>query len=83
MSNKNNKPKDPSFESFLQSNLKAKSKARKKKNKPNIKPKNFVEGSKAPLVKKRGGGTFDMEIKIPKEMVTQGVMYGYKKGGQV
>ena len=83
MSNKKNKPKDPSFESFLQSNLKAKTEARKKKNKPNIKPENFVEGPKAPPVKKRGGGTFDMEIKIPKEMVTQGVMYGYKKGGQV
>tara|TARA_R100000008_G_C3561917_1_gene156732 strand:+ start:928 stop:1287 length:360 start_codon:yes stop_codon:yes gene_type:complete len=34
-------------------------------------------------VSKRGGGTFDMEIKIPKDMVNQGVMYGYKKGGQV
>ncbi len=34
-------------------------------------------------VNKRDGGTFDMEIKIPKEMVNQGIMYGYKKGGQV
>ena len=83
MSDKKKKPKDPSFESFLRSNLQAKTKEREKKNKPNIKPKNFVEGPKAPPVKKRGGGTFDMEIKIPKEMVTQGVMYGYKKGGQV
>jgi hypothetical protein len=44
--------------------------------KPKPKPKNKK-------IKKRGGGTFNMEIKIPKEMVTQGVMYGYKKGGQV
>lgn len=83
MSNKKNKPKDPSFESFLRSNLQNKTKERKKKNKPNIKPKNFVEGPKAPPVNKRAGGTFDMEIKIPKDMVNQGVMYGYKKGGQV
>ena len=40
-------------------------------------------GVKMKPVKKRAGGTFDMEIKIPKEMVTQGIMYGYKKGGQV
>ena len=45
---------------------------------PRSKPK-----PKKKKVSKRGGGTFDMEIKIPKEMVTQGVMYGYKKGGQV
>ena len=32
---------------------------------------------------KRGGGDFNIEMKIPKEMVNQGVMYGYKKGGQV
>ena len=31
----------------------------------------------------KGGGDFDIELKIPKEMVNQGVMYGYKKGGQV
>ena len=43
-----------------------------KKNKP-----------KKKKVNKRAGGTFDMEIKIPKDMVNQGVMYGYKKGGQV
>ena len=83
MSKHNKKSKDPSFESFLQSNLKAKTTARQKKNKPNIKPENFVECPKAPPIKKRSGGTFDMEIKIPKEMVNQGVMYGYKKGGQV
>tara|TARA_R100001163_G_C4961208_1_gene124955 strand:+ start:313 stop:561 length:249 start_codon:yes stop_codon:yes gene_type:complete len=40
-------------------------------------------GVKMKKVSKRGGGTFDMEIKIPKDMVNQGVMYGYKKGGQV
>jgi len=45
---------------------------------PRPKPK-----PKKKKVSKRGGGTFDMEIKIPKDMVNQGVMYGYKKGGQV
>ena len=49
---------------------------------PKPKPKN-KKINKREKINKRGGGTFDMEIKIPKEMVTQGVMYGYKKGGQV
>jgi hypothetical protein len=34
-------------------------------------------------INKRGGGDFNIEMKIPKEMVNQGVMYGYKKGGQI
>ena len=34
-------------------------------------------------ISKRGGGDFNIEMKIPKEMVNQGIMYGYKKGGQV
>jgi len=34
-------------------------------------------------ISKRGGGDFNIEMKIPKDMVNQGVMYGYKKGGQV
>lgn len=34
-------------------------------------------------IKKRGGGDFNIEMKIPKDMVNQGVMYGYKKGGQI
>ena len=34
-------------------------------------------------IKKRGGGDFNIEMKIPRDMVNQGVMYGYKKGGQV
>ena len=49
----------------------------------NIVGKKDKPKSKKKKVNKRAGGTFDMEIKIPKEMVTQGVMYGYKKGGQV
>ena len=43
-------------------------------------------GSNPKKIKKwnlKGGGDFDIELKIPKEMVNQGVMYGYKKGGQV
>jgi len=34
-------------------------------------------------INKRNGGDFNIEMKIPKDMVNQGVMYGYKKGGQV
>ena len=34
-------------------------------------------------INKRGGGDFNIEMKIPKDMVNQGVMYGYKKGGQI
>jgi hypothetical protein len=34
-------------------------------------------------VSKRGGGDFNIEMKIPKELVNRGVMYGYKKGGQI
>ena len=34
-------------------------------------------------VSKRGGGDFNIKMKIPKDMVNQGVMYGYKKGGQI
>ena len=33
-------------------------------------------------INKRGGGDFNIEMKIPKDMVNQGIMYGYKKGGQ-
>jgi len=43
---------------------------------PKPKPKNKK-------INKRGGGNFKIEMKIPKDMVNQGVMYGYKKGGQV
>ena len=39
--------------------------------------------NKKKTVSKRGGGDFNIEMKIPKEMVNQGVLYGYKKGGQV
>ena len=34
-------------------------------------------------INKRGGGDFNIEMKIPKDMVNQGIMYGYKKGGQI
>jgi len=34
-------------------------------------------------INKRGGGDFNIKMKIPKDMVNQGVMYGYKKGGQI
>tara|TARA_R100001369_G_scaffold47089_1_gene73525 strand:+ start:73 stop:273 length:201 start_codon:yes stop_codon:yes gene_type:complete len=34
-------------------------------------------------INKRGGGDFNIEMKIPKDMVNKGVMYGYKSGGQV
>mgnify|MGYP003113576375 CR=1 FL=1 len=40
-------------------------------------------GPKLKKVSKRGGGDFNIEMKIPKELVNQGVMYGYKKGGQI
>ena len=34
-------------------------------------------------ISKRDGGDFNIEMKIPKDMVNKGVMYGYKAGGQV
>jgi len=47
----------------------------------NIKDK--PKKKKMKKINKRGGGDFNIEMKIPKDMVNQGVMYGYKKGGQV
>ena len=44
---------------------------------------NIKDKPKKKKIKKRGGGDFNIEMKIPKDMVNQGVMYGYKKGGQV
>ena len=46
---------------------------------PKVKPKK----KKMKNINKRGGGDFNIEMKIPKDMVNQGVMYGYKKGGQI
>ena len=46
---------------------------------PKVKPKK----KKLKKINKRGGGDFNIEMKIPKDMVNQGVMYGYKKGGQI
>ncbi len=43
----------------------------------------LTTGPKLKKVSKRGGGDFNIEMKIPKELVKQGVMYGYKKGGQI
>jgi len=45
---------------------------------PKVKPT-----KKKKKINKRGGGDFNIEMKIPKDMVNQGVMYGYKKGGQI
>tara|TARA_R100000742_G_C4203642_1_gene32024 strand:+ start:210 stop:389 length:180 start_codon:yes stop_codon:yes gene_type:complete len=42
-----------------------------------------IGAKKRKKVSKRGGGDFNIEMKIPKELVDQGVMYGYKKGGQI
>jgi len=46
---------------------------------PKVKPKK----KKLKKINRRGGGDFNIEMKIPKDMVNQGVMYGYKKGGQI
>jgi len=43
----------------------------------------YNPGVKMKKVSKRGGGDFNIEMKIPKDMVNKGVMYGYKSGGQV
>jgi hypothetical protein len=47
----------------------------------NIKAK--PKKKKMKKINKRGGGDFNIEMKIPKDMVNQGIMYGYKKGGQI
>jgi len=43
----------------------------------------YDKPTKKKKIKKRGGGDFNIEMKIPKDMVNQGIMYGYKKGGQI
>jgi len=46
-------------------------------------PKKKKMKNKMKKINKRGGGDFNIKMKIPKDMVNQGVMYGYKKGGQI
>mgnify|MGYP003646423045 CR=1 FL=1 len=46
-------------------------------------PRPKVKPTKKKKIKRRGGGDFNIEMKIPKDMVNKGVMYGYKSGGQV
>ena len=73
--------KDKPFSNFFEETV---DKRRKVKNKK----KNAIEneygpGNQLPKKKRAGGGDFNIEMKIPKDMVNQGVMYGYKKGGQI
>ncbi len=46
-------------------------------------PSVTYDNPKKKKINKRGGGDFNIEMKIPKDMVNQGIMYGYKKGGQI
>lgn len=73
--------KDKPFSNFFEETV-DKRRNVKNKNKKAIENE-YGPGNQLPKKKRAGGGDFNIEMKIPKDMVNQGVMYGYKKGGQI
>ena len=72
---------DKPFGKFFEETVAKKRKVKNKKN--NAIENEYGPGNQLPKKKRAGGGDFNIEMKIPKDMVNQGVMYGYKKGGQI
>ena len=72
---------DKPFSDFFEETVAKKRKVKNKKN--NAIENEYGPGNQLPKKKRAGGGDFNIEMKIPKDMVNQGVMYGYKKGGQI
>ena len=72
---------DKPFNDFFKETVRKKRKVKNKKK--NAIENEYGPGNQLPKKNRAGGGDFNIEMKIPKDMVNQGVMYGYKKGGQI